>query len=271
MAIHSLWKRMTYLMRLGLFIIVSLIIAGHSVATAASLRLLTEEWAPMSYEQDGLPHGYMIELVNLLKTEFTLPPSQNIEILPWARGYAIAQSSSDVMLFATSINDERLQMFDFVGPVATTNIYLYTSADDPIMLNSVEDIPATDTVGVYRDSIGEGILEKVDGLELLVASFPHQSARQLVRKRVRFWSQADVAVEMLLKEIGSDISQIKPVLKLSQIELYFAFSRGTDKQVIEAWYQALLAVQQSGQFDELYQQWFHNLSPPQQAEIIWRQ
>lgn len=116
-------------MRLGLFIIVSLIIAGHSVATAASLRLLTEEWAPMSYEQDGLPHGYMIELVNLLKTEFTLPPSQNIEILPWARGYAIAQSSSDVMLFATSINDERLQMFDFVDYGDNKYLSLY-SADD---------------------------------------------------------------------------------------------------------------------------------------------
>lgn len=238
--------------------------------SAAPTRLLTENWAPMSFQESGEPQGFMVDLVGLLRSEFRLPADE-IEVLPWARGYAIAQSSPNVMLFATSVNPQRRKLFDFVGPVATTSVYLYASVDDPININSLSDIAAEDAVGVYRDSIGESILEKVDDVNLLVASFPHQSARQLVRKRVRLWSQADVAVAMLLAEVGSDVSEVRPVFKLGKIELYFAFSAGTDKSVVEAWHQALQSVQQSGQFAELYQQWFHNLTPPDDAEILWRQ
>ncbi len=253
-----------------LLLIVSLFPVSAN-AQDSSLRLITEQWAPMSYQTGTQPQGYMIDLVNLLKRQSPDLTSAEIEVLPWARGYAIAQSTANVLLFATSMNDERLSHFDFVGPVATTSVYLYAGADDPVSLTSLADLNNTDTVGVYRDSIGEGILRQAGGVSLLVASFPHQSARQLMRKRVRFWSQADVAVAGLLTEIGADMSQIKPVLKLKEIELYFAFSKGTDKAIVKQWHQALVAVKQSGQFERLYQKWFVNFTAPTKTQIIWRQ
>lgn len=85
--------------------------------------MLTEEWAPMSYQEQGLPMGYGVSLVQRLAKE--LGEEANIEVLPWARAFAIAEGQANVLLFATSLNEQRSRDFDFVGPIATTSISIY--------------------------------------------------------------------------------------------------------------------------------------------------
>ncbi|MFB2734135.1 substrate-binding periplasmic protein [Shewanella mangrovisoli] len=245
-------------------------LAATDVATEAAtktVRLVTEAWPPMSFEQDGVPTGFGVELVNQLQTR--VGQQEKIEVLPWARAYSIAHSSPNVLLFATSISDERESHFDFIGPIATSKITLYARADDPISINQLSEVNNAGIVGVYRESVGAQLLQQqgIDGL--LVASFPQQSAKQLLFSRVRFWCQADLAVKHILQDIGAKELDIKPVYVLSEIHLYLAFSKGTSSDTVQRWQAELEKLKESGDFARLYQKWFGALPPPLQHQIFW--
>jgi len=79
-----------------------------------------------------------------------------VEVLPWARGFSVASSTQNVMLFATSVDEERRQQFAFVGPILTSKISLYTRAEDTIKIDSIEELKSAGLIGVYHGSLGGG-------------------------------------------------------------------------------------------------------------------
>lgn len=247
---------------------VSLGYSGLSFAIVAPVRLVTEAWPPMSFEQDGVPTGFGVELVNMLQAR--LGQQEKIEVLPWARAYSIASTTANVLLFATSISDEREANFDFIGPIATSNITLYTRADDTISINHLLDVNTAGIVGVYRESVGAQLLQQQGVNALLVASFPQQSAKQLLFSRIRFWCQADLAVKHILEDVGAKDSAIKPVYIIAEIHLYLAFSKGTPAETVQRWQVELEKLKESGEFAKVYQKWFGALQPPLENQIFWR-
>ena len=236
-------------------------------AAPDKLKLVTEAWPPMSYEQDGVPQGFAVDLVNTLQSR--LGQSEKIDVLPWARAYSIANTSANVLLFATSINDEREDHFDFIGPIATSKIALYARAADPIALDQLAELQSKDIVGVYRESAGAQLLQQAGVDNLLVASFPQQSAKQLLFSRIRFWCQADLAVKQILEEVGASEADIRQVYVVSEINLYLAFSKGTSAVTVTSWQTELEKMKDSGEFSRLYQTWFGALPPPLQHQVFW--
>ncbi|WP_133178471.1 substrate-binding periplasmic protein [Shewanella decolorationis] len=250
-----------------LFCMGLLVYAGASFAVTEPVRLVTEAWPPMSFEQDGVPTGFGVELVNQLQAR--IGQQEKIEILPWARAYAIANSAPNILLFATSISDEREAHFDFIGPIATSKITLYAKAEDPISIKQLADVSAAGIVGVYRESVGAQLLQQQGVTSLLVASFPQQSAKQLLFSRVRFWCQADLAVKHILEEVGARLEDVRPVYVVSEVNLYLAFSKGTSADMVQRWQAELEKLKESGDFTRLYQKWFGALPPPLQHQIFW--
>lgn len=118
-----------------------------------------------------------------------------IEVLPWARAMNIANQEPNVLLFATSINEQRRQEFDFVGPIAETRIQLYARMDDDFTPADLSQAVAAGNIALYRNSPAQILLKSVSDEQLLISGFPQYSARQLLHKRVRYWCQADIAVQ----------------------------------------------------------------------------
>lgn len=250
-------------------LLLSLLVLLPSKASAApeKLRLVTEAWPPMSYEHEGVPHGFAVDLVNTLQSRFG--QAEKIEVLPWARAYSIANASANVLLFATSINDERENNFDFIGPIATSKIALYAKSSDPIVINSLAEIQLAGIVGVYRESAGAQLLRQAGIDNVLVASFPPQSAKQLLFSRIRFWCQADLAVKQILQDVGASLEDIRQVYVVSELNLYLAFSKDTPAATVSSWQTELEKMKDSGEFSRLYRRWFGDLSPPLQHQIFW--
>lgn len=232
------------------------------------LRLLTEPWVPVSFEGNGVAKGFAVELVDQL--QFFVGTQIKPEVLPWARAISIAKTTPNVLLFATSINDERRKLFDFVGPILTSRISLFARSDDDIEVNSIEALSGLGLIGVYRETIGESLLKGAGVTDLMVASFPEHSAKQLIRGRIRLWCQAELAVESLLDKINIERNKVKAVLVIADIDLYLAFSNGTSREVITTWAKALTVFKASDQFSVLHHEYFGTLAVPEHVEIIWR-
>ncbi|MCG9697734.1 ABC transporter substrate-binding protein [Shewanella sp. Isolate11] len=232
----------------------------------ASLRILTEEWAPISFQDHGVPQGYGVKLVQQLAHQ--LDVDADIEVLPWARAYSIASSEPNVMLFPMSDNAERSRLFDFVGPIATATINIYAHADDDVEIEDLSQLDELGSVGVYRGAIGQSMLTDAGVKHLTVASMPQHSAKQLLHKRIRFWCQADLAVVSLLDDVSAGVEQIKPVYELAKIDLYLAFSKGTDPKVVRQWHNALQQLESQGELARLFEAWIPDDYEPNEIEHI---
>lgn len=236
----------------------------------APLRLLTEAWPPMSYEYQGRTDGYAVALVKALNYKVTAADDEPvIEILPWARAINMATHHANILLFATSIDEQRRQQFDFVGPIAETRIQLYARMDDDFTPEDLSQAAAAGNIAIYRHSPAQRLLRDIADERLLISGFPQYSARQLLHKRVRYWCQADIAVQGVLRQLDQPLTAVRPVLELAHLRLYLAFSSGTDPARVKAWHKALVALQRSGEFDALYFEWFGAKASLPEAEVLW--
>ncbi|WP_076414514.1 ABC transporter substrate-binding protein [Shewanella sp. UCD-KL12] len=243
----------------------------RAAVSSPELRLITEPWAPVSYEESGAAKGFAVELVEQL--QLSVENEQQIEVMPWARALSIAETRANVLLFATSINETRRNKFHFVGPILSSKISLFALAEDEIEIERADELKTVGAIGVYRDTIGESLLKQAGVTNLQLASYPEHSAKQLFRGRVRLWCQADVAVASLLEKVGEQATSVKPVFVLDEIVLYLAFSKGTHQQVIEHWAEALTAFKTSGKFKRLYTKYFDDthlsISVSDSVDILW--
>lgn len=78
-------KKLGHFLKHRVFSLLLLLLCPCVTNGATELRLLTEEWAPISYQEEGIAKGYAVELVQALIDEFSL--GGQIEVLPWARAY----------------------------------------------------------------------------------------------------------------------------------------------------------------------------------------
>ncbi|QYK04285.1 substrate-binding periplasmic protein [Shewanella zhangzhouensis] len=248
---------------------VSLAAAGEVTEPSAPsrLRLLTEPLPPLSYLEGDKASGYAVELVEQLKSR--VGEEAGIEVLPWARAYSVASQLPNVLLFSTALRDSRRSQFDFVGPIATARIMVYKLATDTEIPSSLDAVSQLGSLGVYRGSPSQRILNTHGLKNVEVSSYPLQSLRQLLAGRVRYWCQADLAVSMLLSQAGTTDLAITPLFELERVELYLAFSRGTPAATVEKWHKALNDFQEEGDFVRLYEKWFNMPAENTSSHILW--
>ena len=52
-------------------------------------------------------------------------------IYPWARAYQVAQDAPNVLIYSTGRNDQRENLFKWVGVIAPFDVYLYRLKSRP--------------------------------------------------------------------------------------------------------------------------------------------
>lgn len=90
--------------------------AHHSVGQPV-IKLFTEDSPPGNYLRDGRPTGFAVDIVRSILQRLKQPDT--ITVVPWSRGYTLAQNSANVGLFSTTRLEQREKMFHWVGPLYT--------------------------------------------------------------------------------------------------------------------------------------------------------
>ena len=79
------------------------------------LTVLTEDWPPFNYKENGKVVGISTDLVlaTLVKAGF----AYEIRMYPWKRAYQITVGTPNTILFTTSRTTIREKLFKWVGPL----------------------------------------------------------------------------------------------------------------------------------------------------------
>ncbi|HYC04556.1 MAG TPA: ABC transporter substrate-binding protein [Azospirillaceae bacterium] len=118
-----------------------LLLAAPAVGAAeARLHLVTEENPPYNYTDPatGKLAGLAGDMIPKLMERAGI--AYDIEVLPWNRAYAKAQTETDTCVFVANPTPERMPLFKWIRPLAEGGWMLFARPDWQGEIRSIEDL-----------------------------------------------------------------------------------------------------------------------------------
>ena len=224
-------------------------------ASASALKVFTEEWPPISFSDNGQARGMAVEVVReMLKRAGR---SEEIEIVPWSRGYHLVTHVPNVLLFAAGRTAERERLVSMIGPLFLVKTELYQRRGgrwrDNIDLARQKAVVGTYLASYFETSARES------GFKLFsLAATPERSARMLLSGRVDLWADSNVTSGAILTKAGGSAANIERVMTLDVSEAMLMVSPGTPESTIQALERTLREMKGDGSFQRIHRQWFPN-------------
>ncbi|MDR3640263.1 MAG: ABC transporter substrate-binding protein [Humidesulfovibrio sp.] len=228
-----------------------------SVAWGANLRIITEIAPPLNYTQDGTETGKaMGQAVDIVReVQKRVGDTSQIEVMPWARGYSLAQSNASVMLFSTTRTEEREKLFQWVGPVGFNEWVFLAKKGSPIHLSSLADAKKVGTIGAYKNDARELFLKAQGFTNIDSASEPETILKKMLSGRNDLWLTDKTEYNEMAKKQGIKPAELVPLLTVKKTELYMAFSKATPADVVKKWTAALDSMKADGTYKAIMKKW----------------
>lgn len=216
------------------------------------VTLLTEEWAPYNYSEQGRLVGFSVEIVRAMLKE--LKVDGEIELLPGLRAIRMLNSNPRTMMLTILRTPEREQRYKWIGPLGDGEIYFYKRKGDPLVVASLDDAKKVRMIACRNAGlVHDELLKK--GFANLEATATNGEAiyRKLLAGRCELGvSDAPIGVAHLLKKWGFPPDTIVPTsVKVVSSPLYIACSKDIPDSEIAAWQAALDRLKASGEFGSI--------------------
>lgn len=246
---------------------VGLLLMSASVTAAPKLALYTEEWPPMTFTSGkGTPDGMAVEVVNEILRR--TGQSSGIAVVPWMRGYKLLLTRPNVMLFTVGRTAERERSMTLLGPIAISSTVLLARSEDAVSLQALGSDILKREVAAYQGSIFESTARSKGFTTIRQTGSAAEAARMLLGRRVDLWVEGNIAVAQTLQRLGIPPGRVARVMTLDSLDLYLAFSRGTNRDTILRWQAVLRDMKRDGTFQAIHQRWFPGEAPPPQVVRI---
>jgi polar amino acid transport system substrate-binding protein len=215
---------------------------------AEGLKIMTEEYPPFNYTENGQLTGLATEVIQELAKKVGNPA--DIEVKPWARAYALIQKEDGLILYSMTRTESRENLFKWVGPVASNKWVFFTKKGSGISLTSLEDAKKVEKIGTYKDDAAEIFLKEQGFTNLDSVVDDGLNVPKLMAGRVNLWVVGELQgiYKAKLQGVGD---QLEKVMDVKDTQLYIAFSKNTPDEVIAKWQAALDAMKGDGSFDAL--------------------
>lgn len=220
-------------------------------------NVYTESWAPFSYEFEKETIGIATDLVKDLLDRSGI--EYQLTLVPWARGFNKVQTSPGTMLFLTKLTPDREHLFQWVGPIAEINLYLYQLKENPIIeIDDLRDLRRY-RVGVERGGSSEKVLNQL-GLDERGTLYPVNSFSQLIamifKDRIDFVISDEISLQFQTKMTGYPFKELMQNRIFSeQGQYYLALNIQTPQSVVSALQYHLEIMQQNGDDTKIIQRY----------------
>lgn len=237
------------------------LLVGPASARAAApgfgdLAYLAEEYPPLVYEEEGEIRGVYPEVLRMVWA-YLGEPEHPIRLVPWARGMHFLDTDDNIVLFGASCTPERRAKYQCVYPVTETDYIVLARRSDDIEPGSCGDLGAF-SVGAVRGCITEELARAngVSGQSLEVASSQIDLMTMFVRGRFDLIVIDEKAYRALLRLQHVPRDAVVKVRTLVSLPAGFLVSAGAPRDLVSRFQQALDAVKQTSEYDELLRRYW---------------
>ncbi|MCU1718268.1 substrate-binding periplasmic protein [Pseudomonas sp. 5P_3.1_Bac2] len=222
-------------------------------ALAAELQMLTEDYRPLSYMDNGKPTGMAVNVVEQLMKR--TGDAAKIEIMPWTRGYYRAQHEANTALFATVRTPRREALFQWVGPITLGETGIYTRRGSGLQLRSLADVERLGTIAVPKQWYSYEYLSEMGVRGLYGVPTPQHMVRMFKYGRIAVLVANNMVLEEMLAQQGMRSADVELQFTFIDNNSYIAFSKGTDTAVVQRWQMALQGLIEDGTLARIHHQW----------------
>ena len=234
---------------------------GASAPASEPLRLLTEDFPPVNFQQDGVVKGLSVEVVQEIERRLGL--KDEITLVPWSRAYREVQGPGRIALFAMARTPAREKLFKWVGPIVTFYSSLYAPARGGMRLRSMEDAKRAESVLVVRDWYTSEQLASMGFKNLVPVADPATAIRMILAGRATLFATERLSMPQTMAQAGIPEESLEIVYSYASSEGYIAFSHETPDSLVQAWNEKLREMKRDGSFRAIYKRWLPNDNPPQ--------
>ncbi len=237
------------------FIVASLLaVSTYSYASSLNdLNYITEVYPPFNYEEQGRLTGIAIDVLESATQAVNDPiKRENVQLQPWARGYAAALETPNTVLFSMTRTEARDNLFKWAGPIVESRVVIWAPKARNIQISSPSDL-SNYRVGVVREDIGEQLLRnlQVSASAIRPSASPEMVARQLDANRIDLWAYGDNVGAFIMREQNIDPDLYEIVYVLHESQTYFAFHNATPDHYIDKLQNGINLIRESGKLDEI--------------------
>ncbi|UDF28629.1 UNVERIFIED_ORG: transporter substrate-binding domain-containing protein [Roseateles sp. XES5] len=180
-----------------LLLTLCLSLAPLSAPLAETLHFVTEEYAPFNFTKDGKITGIGVEQIETIAKAAGI--DYTMEIMPWARAFAMAQSQPKTCVFTTGYNRERAAQFVWVTPLLKDEMVLLKRKDGGKGPATMKEA-LTMKVGSQRGDFAVEALEDLGFTDIDLASDIDLSVRKLLSGRVDLMPTSIKTYESLVQQ-----------------------------------------------------------------------
>lgn len=172
-----------------------------AAAQADPLKLVTEEYPPFSFRENGVYKGASIDQVDILMNKARLEYS--IEMMPWARALKRAGTEATTCVFTTVHNAERDKKFKWVEPLLAGRTVLIRKKGAPIAPQTLKEATAY-LVGTQRGDFTADVLKANNFAKVDLASDFNLTYKKLMLGRIDMMPISEKYYEKLKGE-GAEV------------------------------------------------------------------
>lgn len=230
-------------------------LAQSDVAALEDILWLTEEYAPYNFtDENGAPSGITVDVLEELwdRLEADIDAGA-IRVLPWARGFRLAQEDPAACLGATTITDSRREQFSFVGPYVDARNAVIGPADQAgDGFGDVGDLAGME-IGVVRDDIAEELLQEASApVRFVRLAEPDTMLRMLDGGRFDAIAYNVLVVNWTMRDLGIAADDYTEFLLLDEGGMGLACHQDMNPELLERMRSALDEIQQDGTLEEIH-------------------
>jgi polar amino acid transport system substrate-binding protein len=213
------------------------------------LKIYTEDSPPGNYLKNGRIAGLSVEIVREIL--YRLKLLDNIQVVPWARGYNLALTRPNTAIFSTTRLPLREKLFKWAGPLYTQTWGFYGKKGSGLKINSLNDAKKVSRIGTYYKDAKEQFLQGKGFTNLVSANKNITNIKRIVEGKLDLWVSSDFNMPYLAKHAGVASDQLELVYAFRKVDNYIAFSIQTTDNLVKTWQRTLDEIKKDGTYTRL--------------------
>ncbi len=223
---------------------------------AQELSIVTEDFPPFNYQQDGITKGLSSEVVQAVMREVGV--DARIVFYPWARAYMLALHQKNHLIYSIARIPERENLFHWVGAISPykTSFYKLKTRTD-INITNLEEAKQY-LIGVSLADVTTIYLQEKGFAQLDVVPDDKQNLHKLFLERVDLIAYEENSFLHKVREQKLDPGKFERVFRLEDLsdELYMALSKTSDLRLFENLRSGLRKIKKNGVYEKIHLQYF---------------
>jgi polar amino acid transport system substrate-binding protein len=220
------------------------------------LNIVTEEYPPYNYTQNGKVTGVSTEVVEAVLEVSGL--KGKIAVYPWKRAYVMAENDPNTLIYSMGRTPEREAKFKWVGVVAPYDVYLFSlNSRKDIHIKTLDDAKKYKSGTTQNDAREQYLIKKgfKVGDHIDNSATNAQNLEKLLINRIDLWPIAELVAKQMVKDKGMDpdktLAKSFHITDLSSDGLYMAFSLSTSDEVVKKFKDGLAKIKKDGTYQRI--------------------